>query len=360
MPQLWQRAARSAGLAVRRATARGGRRLACGPARALGLAAAAALVCLAAGPAGGPARAQEGAWSVATSMPVPRQESGMVAVGNRIYVVGGYGAEPIPDTRALVYDADANSWSEIAPVPEALHHPAAAAVDGKIYLVGGFLNAFGQRAPVTSVWMYDPARDQWEARAPLPAPRGALAVAVLDGRIYALGGERYGTGGGAPGYVPVDDATVYDPRTDAWETLPPLRFRRDHLVAGAINGRVYAVGGRDRPIYDIPVVEEYDPAARTWSLRAPMPTGRSGCVAAVLDGRLYVFGGEGNPDSPYGTYDEVEAYDPAQDAWTRFPRMPIPRHATGAVALGHRIYLPGGSLRQGSGVTALMDAFDPG
>jgi len=160
--------------------------------------------------------------------------------------------------------------------------------------------------------------------------------------------------------VPVDDATVYDPRADTWETLPPLRFRRDHLVAGAIDGRVYAVAGRDRPIYDIPVVEEYDPAARTWTQRAPMPTGRSGCVAAVLDGRLYVFGGEGNPDSPYGTYDQVEAYDPALDAWTRLPRMPLPRHATGAVVLGHRIFLPGGSLRQGSGVTALMDAFDPG
>jgi N-acetylneuraminic acid mutarotase len=208
--------------------------------------------------------------------------------------------------------------------------------------------------------MYDPARDQWEARAPLPAPRGALAVAVLDDRIYALGGERFGTASGRPGYVPVDDATVYDPRTDTWTVLPPLRYRRDHLVAGAIDGRVYAVGGRDRPIYTLPFVEIFDPATRAWTEGAPMPTGRSGCTAAVLDGRLYVFGGEGNADNPYGVFNEVEAYDAASDAWISFPPMPTPRHATAAAAVGHRIFLPGGSLRQGSGVTALMDAFDPG
>jgi N-acetylneuraminic acid mutarotase len=284
----------------------------------------------------------------------------MVAVGNRIYVIGGFGADPVPDTLVLIYDADARTWSQAAPVPEALHHAAAAVVDGKIYLVGGFEEAFATRDPVRSVWVYDPGRVQWEARAPLPRPRGALAVAVLDGRIYALGGERRGAGGGTPGYVPVDDATVYDPRTDTWEVLPPLHYHRDHLVAGTMNGHVYAVAGRDRPVYDLPFVEEFDTATRTWTERAPMPTGRSGCVAAVLDGRLYVFGGEGNPDSPYGTYDQVEAYDAAADAWTRLPRMPIPRHAAGAVVVGHQIFLPGGSLRQGSAVTALMDAFDPG
>ncbi len=312
---------------------------------------------LAAGAA--PAHAQGGAWRAAPSLPVPRQESAVVALDGRIYVIGGYGAQPVPDTLVLVYDAVAGTWGEAAPVPEALHHAAAAVVDGKIYLIGGFGRSFADRAPVASVWAYDPARDQWEPRAPLPAPRGALAAAVLDGRIYALGGERYGAGG-PPSYVPVEDATVYDPRTDVWEILPPLRHRRDHLVAGAIAGRVYAVGGRDRPAYDLPYVEAFDPATRTWTERAPLPTGRSGCMAAVLDGRLYVFGGEGNPDSPYGTFDQVEAYDPATNTWARLAPMPLPRHAAGAVALGGRIFLPGGSLRQGSGVTAIMDIFEPG
>src|SRR3954453_4194782 len=131
-------------------------------ARGLGAAVMACLVSLAGGLAGGgAARAQQGSWSVAPSLPVPRQESGMVAVGNRIYVIGGNGADPVPDALVLVYDADARTWGEAAPVPEALHHAAAAVVDGKIYSIGGFERAFAAREPVSSVWVYDPARDEW-------------------------------------------------------------------------------------------------------------------------------------------------------------------------------------------------------
>jgi len=190
-------------------------------------------------------------------------------------------------------------------------------------------------------------------------PRGALAVTVLDGKIYAFGGERKREPGSNPIYVPVDDAAVYDPATDTWETLPPLRYRRDHLVAAAVNGRIYVMGGRDRPVYDLAFNEVFDPTTRTWDLRAPMPTGRSGHTAGVWKDRVYVFGGEGNPASPIGIYNQVEVYDPASDQWAQLDPMPVGRHATVAVPLGDRIYLPGGSIRQGGFVTDLVDAFIP-
>src|SRR5262249_44994495 len=145
-----------------------------------------------------------------------------------------------------------------------------------------------------------PAIDRWESRAPLPVPRGAHAVAVADGLIYAFGGERKRPAGSNPLYAPVDDAAVYDPGADRWDELPPLRYRRDHLVAAAVEGRIYVMGGRDRPAYDLAFNEVWDTATRTWDMSAPMPTGRSGHTAAVLGGRIYTFGGEGNPLSPVG------------------------------------------------------------
>ena len=42
--------------------------------------------------------------------------------------------------------------------------------------------------PESAVWEYEPARDAWVARPPMPTARGGLAVAVLDGRIHAVGG----------------------------------------------------------------------------------------------------------------------------------------------------------------------------
>lgn len=302
----------------------------------------------------------EGTWEVVGEMPVPRNESAAALVDGRIYIFGGYGSEPDPSTLGQVYDVANDRWSETKPVPMALHHAGAAVVDGKIYLVGGFTRPFGERDPVNNVWMYDPATDGWQARAPLPAPRGALGVAVSDGLIYAFGGERKREPGSNPIYVPVDDAAVYDPSADHWDVLPPLRYRRDHLVAGAVNGKIYAIGGRDRPAYDLPFNEVWDPATRTWDLVAPMPTGRSGHTAAVWRDRIYTFGGEGNPASPIGIYNQVEVYDPATDQWAQLDPMPVGRHAVPAVAVGDRIVLPGGSTRQGGAVTDLVDAFIPG
>jgi N-acetylneuraminic acid mutarotase len=295
-------------------------------------------------------------------MPEARQETGIVALGNSIYVISGYGSDTVPSPLVQVYDAAGKQWKNAVPIPEPLHHPGVAALDGKIYVVGGFAGSFAKRNPLDSVWQYDPTADRWERRATLPTKRGALAAAALDGRIYALGGERFAAAGGGQAYEPVADAAVYDPKTNAWEVLPPMRYRRDHLVAGAIGGRLYAVAGRDRPNYILKIVEEYDPKTRAWSERAPMPSGRSGAAAAVVNNRLYVFGGEGNADNPLGTFNQVEAYDPARDAWTQLAPMPLPRHAFGAAVVGNRIYLPGGSIVQGGrapGTTPIVDTFEP-
>jgi N-acetylneuraminic acid mutarotase len=312
---------------------------------------------------GGPgALPKGGVWSLATAMPEPRQEAGVTALGNMVYIIGGYGADQVPSTLVQAYDPATNKWKQAAPMPEGLHHHGVAAVDGKIYVVGGFTGVFAKRNPINSVWQYDPAADRWEKRASLPTARGALAVAALDGRIYAMGGERFNVE--KPGtYEPVADVSVYEPKTDAWEVLPPLKYRRDHLVAGTIGGRVYAAGGRDRPNYMLPHIEEYNPAARAWTERAPMPTGRSGGAAAVVNNRLYVFGGEGNPDNTaLGTFNQTEFYDAATDAWTQLAPMPLGRHAIGAAVVANRIYLPGGSIVQGGrapGTTPIVDAFEP-
>jgi N-acetylneuraminic acid mutarotase len=51
--------------------------------------------------------------------------------------------------------------------------------------VGGFVEGW---TPTDEVHEYDPASGRWQRLAPLPTVRGALAAAVLDGKIYAVGG----------------------------------------------------------------------------------------------------------------------------------------------------------------------------
>lgn len=290
--------------------------------------------------------AQGGTWIPLAPMGEPRQEIGVAGLDGQVFVVGGFGADTAPRATLEIYDIATDRWRFAAPAPEALHHPGAAALGGKVYLVGGY----DTRGAVDSLWEYDPATDRWQRRAPLPTARGALAVVVLDGKLYALGGDR----GRA-----VPDAAAYDPQTDTWETLPPMGHPRDHLAAGVVDGRIYVAGGRDGRDFTLTVLEEYDPATRTWRTRAPLPTGRSGIAGAAVGGRFYVFGGEGNRAHPQGIFDAVEAYDPAQDAWTRLAPMPTPRHGINAAVVAGRVYLPGGATVQGFGVTPVHEAFEP-
>lgn len=297
-------------------------------------------------PSPGSARAQ-GAWIDLAPVGIARQEVAVAELGGRIYVAGGFRSDGGASDTVEAYDPITDRWELLAPLPIALHHAAAAAVDGVLYVIGGM--AGRESRPVDTVFAYSPDTGVWVQRASMPTPRGALGVGAVDGRIYAAGGDPNER-----------DFAVYDPAADAWTPLPPMPTPRNHLAAAGLGGRFYAVGGRSGGIRGITgTLEEYDPATGQWTARASMPTPRGGIGSAALGGLLYVFGGEGNRRHPLGMFDQIEAYDPAANAWRSLPPMVIPRHGIGAAASGSRIYIPGGALVEGFGTTDVHQAFEP-
>merc|ERR1711965_706562 len=96
---------------------------------------------------------------------------------------------------------------------EARQSHAVAVLDGKLYAVGGYNDDDGR---LSSVERYDPAANAWEAVAPMATARAfpfAPGVAVLDGKLYAVGGS----GGGA-----LSSVERYDPALNAWEAVAPM------------------------------------------------------------------------------------------------------------------------------------------
>ncbi len=312
------------------------------------------------------ATAEPNGWTVMAPMLVPQCEAETAVVDGRLYVMGGWTELAHPMTTVQVYDRATNVWRFGVPMPEAIHHGGAVVVGHVIYIVGGFTLPFGQREPMAHVWAFDVRTQRWSARAPMPAPRGAMVVAAIGNLIYAAGGEHRRPPGKAippganPTYEPVTDLTVYDTRTDRWQTLPPMKVARDHAFGGAIDGNIYVMGGRDRPVYDLTAAEEYVPRASEWLDRAPMITGRSGGHEAIVGERLFTFGGEGNKQSPLGIYDQVEAYDAVTNTWTAYAPMPHPRHSTSIATVDSRIFVAGGVPKAGGdGALNLLEAFDP-
>src|SRR5258708_10226291 len=73
------------------------------------------------------------------------------------------------------------------PMIRGLDHMGTAVVNGKIITVGGFL-ASVHAYPQALVYEYDPAANTWRALAPMKAPRASVGVALLDGKVHAIGG----------------------------------------------------------------------------------------------------------------------------------------------------------------------------
>jgi len=288
-----------------------------------------------------------------TLPPLPggaRQETAVVSVDGELWVLGGIDAASRIVVRVEIYDPRVGEWRRGPDLPLPMHHANVAVLNGTVY-VAGFLTGLSFAANGT-VFALEPS-GRWERRQPMSegTRRGASGVTVANGKLYVAGGFR--------GFA-VADFSAYDPATNRWTVLEDLPVPADHLVAGAIDGIVYAAGGRSGSIASHrPRLDAYDPATRRWSARAPMPTSRAGAAAAVLDGRLYVFGGEGNSADATGVFAEAESYNPAEDRWSTHLPMPIPRHGTGAAALGRTIHVPGGADVEGFGAVAVTEAFTP-
>ena len=93
-----------------------------------------------------------------------------------------------------------------------------------------------------------------------------------------------------------------------------------------------------------------------------MPTARSALAAGVYNSRIFVAGGEFQDPQMMATFRAVEAYDPARNAWTTIPSLPVSRHGLAGGIIGNRFYVVGGDVQSsGTGVhvsTAEHDAFD--
>src|SRR3954470_8747967 len=143
-----------------------------------------------------PAAAQErapGVWGTKAAMPMRRQETAVVALDGKIYVIGGNHSpdekgNAASSTRTDEYDSRTNKWRSRAPIPHAVNHVWAAAVGGKIYAIGGFEEG-GHKSATFGVYVYDPQTNKWRDRVSMPDPaRGAMGLALLDGKIHVIGG----------------------------------------------------------------------------------------------------------------------------------------------------------------------------
>lgn len=244
-------------------------------------------------------------WTKATPATVARQELYPEVLNGKIYVVGGI-LNPATKFSAHFesYDPVKDTWTVLRPLPEARHHIALSAVNGLLYGVGGFTGGFPDWRAQPTMFIYNPVSNTWTRGTDLPVARAEGISAVVDNKIYLIGGRVRATENARIFNDHIDSVRneVFDPTTRRWSVLANAPTPRNSAASAVIDGKIYVVGGRKfiknadagAPIrqVNVPNLEVYDPKLNRWETRSPMPQAQGGLAATSLNGKLYVFGGE--------------------------------------------------------------------
>jgi N-acetylneuraminic acid mutarotase len=292
-----------------------------------------------------------GTWTKKAPMRFARSEFQAAAVNGKIYMIGGGYTqmrdgkpfENITNGDTEEYDPASDTWRVRTPMPEGGTHNSIAVLDGKVYIVGGFAGR-QHTLPTASVYSYDPASDTWRKLAPLSGPRAAISLTAVDGKVHAFGGRVMGED------MTIATHDVYDPKTDKWTSASPMPSSRDHAGIWVVDGKVHIFGGRTAGAEtNVTLHEVYDPKTDKWSTAAPMPVALSSSAYGEYRGLLFMAGGECNmANGARKTFDDNLAYDPKTNAWRKLAALPSGRHGFAAAAVGNALYVLGGSTECGS------------
>ena len=212
---------------------------------------------------------------------------------------------------------------------------------GLIYAIGG-LTSSGEA--LSTVEKYDTLTELWVPGMHMSTLRTRVGVAVLDNKLYALGGF--------DGHQRLSTVECFDPQVEKWKPIAPMNTRRSALGAVSMRDKIFVVGGYDGHI-SLSTMECYSPAANSWTFLSHMATLRSAAGVTKNNEKLYAIGGHNG----LSIFNTVEIYDPQANMWTEGIPMGIRRCRVGVATLNGCIYVCGGY--DGSAFLNTVECFDP-
>lgn len=245
---------------------------------------------------------------------------------------------------------------------------ATAVVDNKIYLIGGTLfenvkRGKAVRGPygISTVEVYDTQINTWRRVADMPTPRHGAKAAVVNGTIFVFGGSN-GEEDHALRKYPMN-VEAYNPRTDTWIQKKEMPVPRVEFDMGVVDGKIYIIGGATRLGGErISRVDVYNPVTDTWVKGRGMPTPRENLGVGVVSNRIYAIGGRGWPKVRLGPHlTVIEEYDSRSRQWRKRGDMLDTRDWFATVVVTDSIYLIGGVIWNGLEYEYLasVNVYDP-
>ncbi|MGH0134766.1 UNVERIFIED_CONTAM: hypothetical protein FKN15_071179 [Acipenser sinensis] len=213
-------------------------------------------------------------WFQIQSMQQQHADHCVCALGGYLYTIGG--RDYHNELRVVErYDPQTNTWEFVDPLKQEVYAHAGAVLDGKIYIT------CGRRGPIylNETHCYDPEMNQWESRAASPIGRAWHGMAGLNGRVYIIGGSNDNLGYRRD----ILRVACYDPAIDEWTTVSPLPSGHGEPGIAVLDHRIFVLGGRSHNRGSrMDYVHVYDAEVDRWVNGTTFDDDISGLAACVL------------------------------------------------------------------------------
>ncbi|KAI3719684.1 hypothetical protein L6452_20586 [Arctium lappa] len=233
-----------------------------------------------------------------------------------------------------VLDLIHHSWHTI-PAPTCMeevcpHGFRCVSGDGVLFVCGGV--AADVDRPLNSVSKFDVRSNRWSSIKKMNTPRAFFASGVIDGMVYAAGGN-------SGDRFEINAAEVMDPNEGVWRPVASMGASMAAYDAAVLDGKLFVTEGWFWPFYIVPRGQVYDPRSDRWEC---MATGlREGWTGSsvVMFGRLFVVSEHERT--------KLKVYDLSNDTWETVEGPPLPEEICKPFAVNgcnDKIYVVGRNL----------------
>ncbi|XP_026869845.2 kelch-like protein 6 [Electrophorus electricus] len=213
----------------------------------------------------------------------------------------------LPNTE-MESESDNKKWVEFACVT----------FRNEVYLSGG-------KETQHDVWKYNASLNKWIQIEYMNTGRWRHKMAVLGGKIYALGGF--------DGIQRLKCVEAYDPFHNCWTKATSLLLSVSSFSATSYGRCIYVIGGGPNGKLATNSLQCFEQPANKWTLKNPMPIEAKCTNAVTFRDSIFVAG---------GAMKALFSYSPDRDIWTLVTPLGCERASCGIAACNNKLFITGG------------------
>ena len=209
---------------------------------------------------------------------------GMTVLDNKLVTAGGATKNNEVVKKVLVLnDGQLKDYSEM---PTARCSATAAGYHSMLIVVGGLTLMEDEPTTLSTTELLDTTNDCWYTCSNLPSPHQQLIAAIMNDKLYLLGG--LDEDGGQSRQVFVASLDTLSTHQLNWQSAPDLEWRSSVPVV-VYNKFLLAIG--EEKCEDVSEVYVLDPLTGQWKHLMDTPIGRNNPAAVAVADNILVMGG---------------------------------------------------------------------